>query len=516
MYMTNADDFLKQKHLFQLGDLPTETPHPKTVNLSELAKNDVERGLAVMREIDLDALRKIAGAKETLSPVFEAVAATLAAGDRIFLVGCGATGRLSLSLEYLWRRKNPQSEQVFSLMAGGDVALVHSLEGFEDFPEYGARHLKQLGFAKDDLLIATTEGGETPYVIGATEEAARASSRRPLFLYCNPPQILKDKVERSRRVLTNPKILNFHLETGPMALTGSTRMQASTVLMLVVGLALEYGNDIDGAFRDLRAWIKFLESSACGAMKSLIAKEAETYTEGNFTCYTVDHFAMTVFTDTTERAPTFNLAPFDNPKHLTPKNSRTYIAIPSAKDARSAWNYLLARTPRPLNWPEIHKKASDDYLYTFDFSVNALDFRRSLTPGKSHFEFNITSEKDQLILKFRGIEERFPLFGKSELFDHLTLKMLLNMHSTLTFGRLNRFEGNLMTWVYPSNGKLVDRAARYTQILLKKAGLDFSYDDIVRAQFKAKPHLSPSESIVHKTIEILSGQTQRLESRAPR
>jgi hypothetical protein len=34
-------------------------------------------------------------------------------------------------------------------------------------------------------------------------------------------------------------------------------------------------------------------------------------------------------------------------------------------------------------------------------------------------------------------------------------------------GMDERFEGNLMTWVYPSNGKLIDRAARYTGILLR-------------------------------------------------
>lgn len=85
--------------------------------------------------------------------------------------------------------------------------------------------------------------------------------------------------------------------------------------------------------------------------------------------------------------------------------------------------------------------------------------------------------------------------------------MLLNMHSTLVMGRLGRFEGNLMTWVYPSNGKLVDRAARYTQILLNQRGLDFDYDSIIRAQFAAKAQLSPKESIVHKTIEILENKS---------
>jgi N-acetylmuramic acid 6-phosphate etherase len=501
--MNTADEFLKQKHLFQLGDLPTETPNPKTIKLSELAKTDVERGLALIREIDLGVLRNVAANKSGLEPVFRSVSETLNEGDRIFMVGCGATGRLSMSLEYLWRRQHPQSEQVCSLMAGGDVALVHSLEGFEDFPEYGARHLKQLGFGRNDLLIATTEGGETPYVIGATEEAARTSSRKPLFLYCNPPKILIDKVERSKRVLTNPGILNFYLETGPMALTGSTRMQASTVLMLVVGLALEFGSNVDQAFDELNAWIRFLEASPIAPLKKFTEREAETYAEGGFTCYSADTLAMTVFTDTTERAPTFNLAPFDNPKHPSPKHSLTYIAIPKTSDAKSAWQAILAHTPRPLNWHEVHPKATDDYLYTFDFSKNAFSFRKSLEPNAEHHEFAISQEGRQLVLKFRGMEEHFALYGNSELFAHLTLKMLMNSHSTLVFGRLSRYEGNLMTWVYPSNGKLVDRAARYTQILLKQKGLSFTYDEIVRAQFQAKANLDPSQSIVHKTIAIL-------------
>jgi N-acetylmuramic acid 6-phosphate etherase len=514
--MNNAEEFLKQKHLFQLGDLPTETPHPKTVQLSELAKNDVTNGLKLLREVDLDALRKMLSIKAELKPVFESVAETLEHGDRIFLVGCGATGRLSLSLEYLWRRKHAGSDQVCSLMAGGDVALVHSLEGFEDFPEYGARHLNQLGFGKNDLLIGTTEGGETPYVIGAVEEAARNSTRKPLFLYCNSRQILIDKVERSRKVLTNTGIQSFSLETGPMGLTGSTRMQASTVLMLIVGLAMEFRRDIDKAFTTLEEWIHFLDRSSYAGMKDFVLREAETYAQGDYTCYSVDEFAITVFTDTTERAPTFNLAPFDNPKQLTGKHSLTYITIPKTGDARSAWNHLLARTARPLNWPEIHPKTTDTYLYSFDFSRQAVEFRNGLVPTAKHHLFDISTNNGELVLKFRNLEERFQLPGL-ELLDHLTLKMLLNMHSTLVMGRLNRFEENLMTWVYPSNGKLIDRAARYTQILLKHKGVDVPYDDIVRAQFAAKAELSPKESIVHKTIEILlSARTRQPESRAPR
>src|SRR4029077_8512509 len=103
---------------------------------------------------------------------------------------------------------------------------------------WGARHLLDLGFTEGDLLIACTEGGETPYVLGATEQAARSSSRRPWLLFCNPEAVLAPGIERFRRVQENPLVRRICLDVGPMALAGSTRMQASTVLQLALGLAL--------------------------------------------------------------------------------------------------------------------------------------------------------------------------------------------------------------------------------------------------------------------------------------
>lgn len=512
--MNSAEEFLVKKHLFQLGDLPTETPHPKTTQLSTWAQSDLDRALATLRRIDLEALEKIVKLKCEVTSLFHAVADALEAGNKIYLVGCGATGRLSLSLEYLWRKSHPKSDQVISLMAGGDVALVHSLEGFEDFPEYGARHLLELGFGANDLLIGSTEGGETPYVIGAVEKATQVSVRKPLFLYCNTTRILTEKVERSRKVLTNPNIDSYCLETGPMALTGSTRMQASTVLMLMIGLALEFKRDVDLAFKELDRWIEFLRSAQIIRLKEFILKESDAYRAGDHTIYSANEFAITVFTDTTERAPTFNLAPFDNPKHLTDRHSLSYVMIPSANTAEQSWFSLLARPPRSLPWPEVHSKATREYLLSFDFGTSVPAFRAQILPNGQHYVFAIEREGKGINFKFRGLDETFPLPGTNSLFDHLTLKLWMNMHSTLVGGRLGRFEGNLMTWVYPSNGKLVDRAARYSQILMRRQGYpEFTYDEIVRAQFAAKRELSPKESIVHKTIQILTSREGRTDAR---
>ena len=52
-----------------------------------------------------------------------------------------------------------------------------------------------------------------------------------------------------------------------------------------------------------------------------------------------------------------------------------------------------------------------------------------------------------------------------DLFEHLSMKMLLNNFSTATMVRMGRVSGNWMTFLNISNKKLIDRAARIVSIL---------------------------------------------------
>ena len=239
-----ALEFLSICEQFRLGSLPTETPHPKTTSLSVDANHNLLKAINTIKEIDLDVFLKVKSSLPALKILKEEIHATLSGGSNIFLCGCGATGRLSLALETIWRHQHENDplmkDRIISFMAGGDVALIHSVEKFEDYPEFGERQLRELGFKNGDLLISCTEGGETPFVIGATNAAAQISHRAPYFLYCNPDDILVKTAERSREVINDSRIEKINLSVGPMALTGSTRMQATTVLMYGVGLCLWY------------------------------------------------------------------------------------------------------------------------------------------------------------------------------------------------------------------------------------------------------------------------------------
>ncbi len=133
-----ALEFLRVARKFQLGELPTEQPHPWTRGLSRWARSELAQAVSVLKDVDLQALDLLASHAAGIDRLTAAVTETLDRGKRIFLCGCGATGRLSLTLEFLWRARSTDRDRVVSFMAGGDVALVNSLEGFEDHPRYGA------------------------------------------------------------------------------------------------------------------------------------------------------------------------------------------------------------------------------------------------------------------------------------------------------------------------------------------------------------------------------------------
>ncbi len=514
--MNTADEFLATGSKFHLGALETEKVHPSTRDLSDLALNNLPQAISTLAAVDFVALEKMKAKVPEILRLRSAIAEVLKAGHRIFLCGCGATGRLSLALEYLWREANPKSpDSVVAFMAGGDIALVHSLEGFEDYPEYGARHLQDLGFRDGDLLISCTEGGETPYVIGATEAASNISAQKPFFLYCNPDTVLRENVDRSRQVIDNPKIEKINLTVGPMALAGSTRMQASTVLQLVVGVALLSKASPEQILRFLSELQNYMRSEAQEFLPGFIEREAREYQAGGYVIYWVKDYPITVFTDTTERAPTFSLTPFSHrsaERLLKLKPSLCYIGLPEAKDAKSAWQKLLLRPPRPLNWVEVDDRTSSDYLMAFDFSQKAREFRSWLTKEAQHSDFEISRRDDRLLWSFQDYERALGLPSADEispdlrpLFEHLLLKMLLNIHSTLIMGRMGRYKRNLMTWVYPTNGKLIDRATRYARTLLKEDGLEISYEDVVRKLFELKGRVTANESIVLATYGSFKG-----------
>ena len=262
-----SEEFLKISGQFKLGALVTESSHPVTANLSDVAGQDIAAALKLLFDVDDDVVKKYREFVESgrAEEIKETVLRSLKNGGRIFFTGCGSTGRLSILLDSVWRdfwqsrRRGNESQtdrktetpyvvsdetdrrfgnRTFSVMAGGDYALIKSVEGFEDFTAFGRKQIRDLGVRAGDVVFAITEGGETSFVIGTAWEGVEAGAK-VYFVYNNPDEILRQHVERSREVIEDPRIEKINLTTGPMAITGSTRMQATSIQLCVMLTVLE-------------------------------------------------------------------------------------------------------------------------------------------------------------------------------------------------------------------------------------------------------------------------------------
>jgi N-acetylmuramic acid 6-phosphate etherase len=408
-----AEEFLKISSQFKLGALVTEASHPVTANLSEVARQDIAAALKLLFDVDDDVIHKYREFVESgrAGEIKETVWHSLKNGGRIFFTGCGATGRLSLLLDSVWRDfwrqqraanstlappkrgegghatrdrergsfspalASEYENRAFSVMAGGDYALIKSVEGFEDFSAFGRKQLRDLGVRAGDVVFAITEGGETSFVIGTAWEGVDAGAK-VYFVYNNPDEILCQHVERSREIIEDQRIEKINLTTGPMAIAGSTRMQATsiqlcvllTVLEMVVqDLVLESGRDalprvqadrqvsptnlIPAQFlaklEELHLTLK--SPGLLAQLAKLVALEESVYRAGHKVNYFADRFGIDVLTDTTERSPTFCTPPFRKADDTVAAESWAFLFLPQS-ETPAAWRYLLKREPCCIVW----------------------------------------------------------------------------------------------------------------------------------------------------------------------
>ena len=149
-----AKEFVRRERAFRLGELLTESFHPKTITLSQTAAGDLPAAIRLLQSVDDEippAMDKVLR-DDSFARLVEAFGQALNCRRRIYFTGCGATGRLSILLEAMWRRfwrrlrqecpeASPEiadlTDHAFSVMAGGDFALIKSVEGYEDFPDFG-------------------------------------------------------------------------------------------------------------------------------------------------------------------------------------------------------------------------------------------------------------------------------------------------------------------------------------------------------------------------------------------
>ncbi|HNW57363.1 MAG TPA: hypothetical protein PKM69_06290 [Bacteroidales bacterium] len=278
-------------------------------------------------------------------------------------------------------------------------------------------------------------------------------------------------------------------------------MQASTILLAAAGIALFYYNDTNESLgKAIDDLAEFWNSADFHFIEKFIELESGFYKKGDFLLYETDNkLGITVITDTTERSPTFSLYPFENVNE-EPNMSLCYLYMPDAPDSETAWKKLLWRNPRALEWADINGVASGKRLLGFDFSSKVLARRENMNKKTEQHRFRIVYKDNGIDFSLENEHHFLKTPFTNPLFTHLVLKMILNSHSTLIMGRLGRYEGNVMTFVRASNNKLIDRAIRYIDLILKNKKITLSYSDLAHVLFDMIEVTSADQSIVLATV----------------
>lgn len=213
---------MKDGLLSKLDGLVSEGRNPRTEDIDTLST--------------MDALERINGEDALVATAVNAVLPAIAqtvdriveafdANGRLIYMGAGTSGRLGvLDASECPPTFGVPEGMVLGLIAGGDHALRHAIEGAEDDERAAVDDLDTVALTGRDVVVGLTVSGRTPYVLSALRHA-RGRGATAVALSCNPDAPVAS--------LADIAILPI---VGPEVLTGSTRLKSGTAQKLVLNM----------------------------------------------------------------------------------------------------------------------------------------------------------------------------------------------------------------------------------------------------------------------------------------
>jgi N-acetylmuramic acid 6-phosphate etherase len=200
----------------------TEQRNTRTRGLDLLSTHGLLR--ALNRE-DASVPRAVARVIPAIARAVETIARALSNDGRAFYVGAGTSGRLAtLDASEIPPTFGVSASLIQSVIAGGSRALTLAIEGAEDSSAQGARDIAARHISNRDVVIGIAASGSTPYVLGALAAAKRVGAAT-IGITSNR----KSPIAKAVKILIAPN-------SGPEAITGSTRLKAGTAQKLVLNM----------------------------------------------------------------------------------------------------------------------------------------------------------------------------------------------------------------------------------------------------------------------------------------
>ena len=210
----------------------SERPAPELPRPTE-ARNEKARGLEsfttrqiveLMNDEDASVPSAVRAAIPAIEKAVDEIVKALDAGHRLRYVGAGTSGRLGvLDASEAPPTFGVDEDLVRGIIAGGDVALRHAVEGAEDDSSAGARAARDHVRA-GDVLVGISASGRAKFVTAAMV-MARELGARTVALTCDDSSPLAKDAD-----------ITIAVDVGPEVLAGSSRLKAGTATKLVLNM----------------------------------------------------------------------------------------------------------------------------------------------------------------------------------------------------------------------------------------------------------------------------------------
>ncbi|HBL0700937.1 TPA: N-acetylmuramic acid 6-phosphate etherase, partial [Escherichia coli] len=160
-----------------------------------------------------------------IAAAIDVIHAQVSGGGRLIYLGAGTSGRLGiLDASECPPTYGVKPGLVVGLIAGGEYAIQHAVEGAEDSREGGVNDLKNINLTAQDVVVGIAASGRTPYVIAGLEYA-RQLGCRTVGISCNPGSAVSTTAEFAITPIVGAEVV-----------TGSSRMKAGTAQKLVLNM----------------------------------------------------------------------------------------------------------------------------------------------------------------------------------------------------------------------------------------------------------------------------------------
>ncbi len=198
-------------------------------------------------ESQLAAVAAVGPALPQIARAVEAAALRLSDGaGRLAYAGAGTSARIAvqdgseLPPTFDW-----PEQRILFLLAGGEHALLHAVEGAEDDRDDAVRQVSTAMLGPQDVLIALAASGRTPFTLAALS-AAREAGALTIGVSNAPDAALLVACE-----------IPILVPTGAEVVAGSTRMKAGTAQKVVLnmistGVMIRLGRVHSGLMVDMR------------------------------------------------------------------------------------------------------------------------------------------------------------------------------------------------------------------------------------------------------------------------